>query len=71
MIPIVWRKGMHSKDRKRMKKIEKNNKFYSRGVTNRKIQNAHKMAEYEKLAKERGVPVSRVIAEELTREAEW
>lgn len=59
---------MHSKDRKRMKKIEKNNKFYSRGATSRKIQNSHKMAEYEKLAKERGVTVSRVIAEELTRE---
>ena len=70
MILIVWRKGMHRRDRKRMKELEKNNKSYSRGVTNRKIQNAHKMAEYEKLAKERGVPVSRVIAEELTREAE-
>ena len=42
---------MHSKDRKRMKKIEKNNKFYSRGATNRKIQNGHKMAEYENLPK--------------------
>ena len=42
------------------------NKFYTRGSTKRRIKNGSKMFEYERLAKERGVPVSRVIAEAIS-----
>ena len=42
------------------------NKFYTRGSTKRRIKNGSKMVEYERLAKERGVPVSRVIAEAIS-----
>jgi L-alanine-DL-glutamate epimerase-like enolase superfamily enzyme len=52
-------------DRKRLKSLEKKNKFYSRGATKKRAANASKMAEYERLAKQRGVPVARVIAEAI------
>jgi hypothetical protein len=53
------------KDKKRMKKIELENKYYGRGSTRRRMQNGAQMAEYERIAKERGVPVARVIAEAI------
>ena len=53
-------------DRKRLEILEKQNRFYSRGTTNKRTANAIKMAEYERLAKERGVPVARVIAEAIS-----
>jgi len=54
-----------NRDQERLKKIELENKFYSRANTNRRIKNGAKMAEYERIAKEMGVPIARVIADDI------
>ena len=47
-------------------KAKETSKFHTRGRTKRRMIGGSKMAEYERLAKERGVPVSRVIAEAIS-----
>lgn len=56
---------MHRRDKRHMKKLAKANPYYSTAITKKRISNGKKMAEYERLAKEQGVPVSRIIAQAL------
>ena len=53
---------MHRRDKRHMKKLAKANPYYSTAITKKRISDGKKMAEYERLAKEQGVPVSRIIA---------
>lgn len=56
---------MNRRDKRHMKRLAQANPFYSAAITKKRMANAKQMAEYERLAKERGVPVARVIAEAL------
>ena len=46
-------------------KLNSDSPEHSRKQTKRRLKGVMKMAEYERIAEERGVPVARVIAEDI------